>query len=70
MDTDHCEPDAAEELLTPDPGKHRTDRYVGPSKRCKYDENYIDLGFTYKSGVVPFLSHSVLYMQKYDLTTQ
>ena len=25
----------------------QTDRDIGPSKRCKYDENYIDLGFTY-----------------------
>ena len=48
MDTDSCESDAAEELLPPDPGKHRsTDKNVGPSKRRKYDENYIDLGFTY-----------------------
>ena len=47
-DTDSCESDAAEELLPLYPGKHRTtDRDVGPSKRCKYDENYIDLGFTY-----------------------
>jgi hypothetical protein len=47
MDTDSCESDAAEELLPPYPGKHQTtDRDVGPSKRLKYDENYIDLGFT------------------------
>jgi hypothetical protein len=45
---DSCESDAAEELLTPYPRKRRTtDRDVGPSKRRKYDENYIDLGFTY-----------------------
>ena len=47
MDTDSCESDAAEELLPPYPGKHQTDRDVGPSKKCKYDENYIDLVFTY-----------------------
>ena len=48
IDTDSCDSDAAEELLPPYPGKHRTtDRDVEPSKRCKYDENYIDLGFTY-----------------------
>jgi hypothetical protein len=48
MDTDSCESDAAKELLPPYPGKHRTtDRDVGPSKRRKYDENYIDSGFTY-----------------------
>ena len=72
MDTDSCESDAAEELLPPDLGKHRTTkRDVGPSKRHKYDENYIDLGFTYCIlGVVPFLSHIVLYVQKYYLTTQ
>ena len=30
------------------PEKHRTtDRDVGPSKRRKYDENYVDFGFTY-----------------------
>ena len=38
-------------------------------KGRKYDENYIDLGFTYiGSGV--FLIHSVLYVQKYYLTTR
>jgi hypothetical protein len=48
MDTDSCEFDAAEKLLTPYLEKHRTtDKDVGPSKRRKYDENYIDLGFTY-----------------------
>jgi hypothetical protein len=48
MDTYSCESDAAEELLPPYPGKHQTtDRDVGPLKRHKYDENYIDLGFTY-----------------------
>ena len=48
MDTDNCESDAAEELLPPYLGKHQTtDSDVGPSKRHKYDENYIDLGFTY-----------------------
>jgi hypothetical protein len=48
MDTDSCESDAAKELLHPYPGKHRTtDGDVEPSKRRKYDENYIDLGTTY-----------------------
>ena len=48
MDADNWESDAAEELLPPYPGKHRTtDRDVGPSKRRKYDENYVDLGVTY-----------------------
>ena len=48
MDTDSWKSDAAEELLSPYPGKPRTiDKDVGPSKRRKYDENYIDLGVTY-----------------------
>ena len=47
LDTDSWESDAAKELLPPYSGKHRTDREVGPSKRCKYDENYIDLSFIY-----------------------
>ena len=48
MDTESSESDAAEELLPPYSGKHgTTDWDVGPSKRSKYDENYIDLGFTY-----------------------
>ena len=70
MDTDSCDSDVAEELLPPYPGKPRTrNRDVGPSKRCKYDENYIDLGFTYIESSA-FLSHSVLYVQKYYLTTR
>jgi hypothetical protein len=43
MDTDSCESDAAEELLPPYLGKHRTtDGDFGPSKRCKY-VNFISM---------------------------
>jgi hypothetical protein len=48
MDTDSCESDAAKELLPPYPGKPRTtDGDNGPSKRQKYDENYIVLRLNY-----------------------
>jgi hypothetical protein len=58
MDTDSCESDAPEGLLPPYPGKHRTtDRDVGPSKRRKHDENYIDLRFSIGSSA-KVLSHN------------
>jgi hypothetical protein len=63
MDTDRCESDAAEELLLSHQGKHRTTgRDVGPSKRRKYDENYIDLGFTYieSSATVGYMCKSTI----------
>ncbi|CDQ72652.1 unnamed protein product [Oncorhynchus mykiss] len=67
METDSCESDAAEELLPPYPGKHRTtDRDVGPSKRRKYDKNYIDLGFTYIVSSAFPRPHDILYVQKYS----
>ena len=66
MVTDSCEYDAAEELLPPNPGKHRTtDSDVEPLKRHKYDENYCTLIWgSLILEVVPFLSHIVFICAK------
>ena len=71
MDTDSFKFDAAEELLPPYPGKHRTtDRDVGPSKSRKYDENYIDLGFTYIGSSAFPQPQCVAHVQRHYLTSE
>ena len=45
--TDSGESEAAKEPRPTEPRKHRADREFGSSKKRRYDENYITLGFTY-----------------------